>query len=129
MRLPESDTSRQVMEAGPGAAGTSVAVVVPLMLLQACEKPRVPLALASAEPCLEVHDMFQNVLELHLHLLGKDVPVSLQVPISAPQQPQGNSFGLPACCQQRWPDTSTGLPCSSGVTEMWQSEEKVSSWI
>lgn len=117
------------MEAQPGAAGTRVAVVVPLTLLHACKKAHVPSAVVSAELCLEVHDMFQNMLELHLHPLGKDVPVSIQVPISVTQQPKGNSFGLSACCQQRWPDTSAGLLCSSGVAEIWQCEEKVSSWM
>lgn len=72
--------------ASPGAPGTSVAAVVPLMPLPACEKTHVASALASAERWLEVHDMFQNVLELRLHPLGKDVPVSPQVPISATQR-------------------------------------------
>jgi len=88
------------MEAGLGAAGTSGVVAVPLMPLPACEEAHLTSAPASAELCLEVHGMFRNILELQLHPLGKDVPVSLPVPISATQQPHRRGFGLAACRQR-----------------------------
>lgn len=46
-----------------------------------------------------------------VHPLCKDVPISDQVPISVTHCPQGISFGLSTCHQQRWLYASVVLPC------------------